>query len=225
MKNLLYLFIALGLSFSVASCGKCRKVECDNGGECVDGTCDCPAGFSGESCEIEDLCITQNVTCVNGECEDGECDCDAYYYGATCNEHCVWGTYSDGDCKCNVGFEGDNCETYSRDKFIGNYTYTTSGCTTEPNHNSTIEADEDLPERVILTNISTDGDTKGYAEINGDTLWIPEQNVKGSSGTWKVVSTAPAIIASGKFTLEITRKAVGVTGATPIPCVHEFTMQ
>lgn len=61
----------------------CANIECQNGGTCFDGTCDCPNGFFGINCEIEDLCF--GVTCENGGvCFDGNCNCPVGFIGANC---------------------------------------------------------------------------------------------------------------------------------------------
>jgi len=224
MNRIIYLFLAFGLMIATG-CNKCKDVNCANGGTCDDGTCTCASGFSGTNCEIEDKCVTKNVTCLNGDCVDGECDCDAYYYGDDCSNHCVNGVPGAGTCKCNAGFEGSSCETYSRDKFLGIYTYSTT-CITQTQTSVIKEYDDEThPERVSMTNISADKDTKGYAEISGDTLWVPKQTVTGASGgKWVVESTEPAILANGAFTLKITRKVASSSGSG-VPCTHEFVVQ
>lgn len=60
------------LALSSASCTKdlCRDTLCINGGQCLDGTCNCAPGYSGKHCDNYDLCY--NVTCP-GTCEFGEC--------------------------------------------------------------------------------------------------------------------------------------------------------
>lgn len=44
-------FILAIAMFSFSSCDKCRKVDCQNGGTCNEGTCECPDGTEGTSCE------------------------------------------------------------------------------------------------------------------------------------------------------------------------------
>lgn len=226
MKKLLYLFMAVGLSLAVSSCNKCKDVSCENDGECVDGECDCPTGFSGDECEVEDKCVTNNVTCENdGECVDGECDCTAFFYGETCSDYCLNGTYNNGTCDCDAGFEGESCETYSRDKYKGTYTYTTTCNTQTQTSEITDHPDEAHPEWVSITNISADKDASGYAEISGDSIWIPSQTVTGSSGgKWVVVSTEAGVISGGTFTLKVNRKVAGTSGSG-VACEHVFVVQ
>ncbi|MGL4362416.1 MAG: calcium-binding EGF-like domain-containing protein [Cellulosilyticaceae bacterium] len=48
-------FIAMiSVSCNKGDCN--RKKSCENGGVCVDGTCDCPDGFKGINCEQEIVC-------------------------------------------------------------------------------------------------------------------------------------------------------------------------
>ena len=69
---------------SIQSCSDdCDDIICENGGTCDDGICDCPDGFSGTNCEIQDLCF--GIICNNGgTCIDGSCDCLDGYTGANC---------------------------------------------------------------------------------------------------------------------------------------------
>jgi len=78
--------LILGLGLCLASCGDpCDDVACQNGGTCIEGDCSCPSGFSGTTCQIEDLCITQPINCQNGgTCVNGSCDCPAGYTGTNC---------------------------------------------------------------------------------------------------------------------------------------------
>ncbi len=97
MKRLvLLLSTAFFLMGMLQSCNDCRGVDCQNGGTCNDGECDCLKGFEGESCEIKDLCVLEDVVCVFGEC-------------------------SEGDCFCNEGIELEDCSREAREKFIAKY--------------------------------------------------------------------------------------------------------
>jgi hypothetical protein len=99
MKRALFLgSIAAMCLFSSCKSDPCETVNCENGGTCVDGTCNCPTGYSGVICQIApviDPCA--NVTCVNGT---------ATASGTTC------------DCVCEEGYEGAACDIESRAKFL-----------------------------------------------------------------------------------------------------------
>ncbi|UTW64500.1 hypothetical protein KFE98_10290 [bacterium SCSIO 12741] len=84
-----FLFVASLFSLAIISQSckkdKCEEVSCSNGGVCVDGTCECPSGFSGENCQTEDKCITSGVSCQNGgTCVNGACDCPDGFTGTNC---------------------------------------------------------------------------------------------------------------------------------------------
>ncbi|KAK6173744.1 hypothetical protein SNE40_017148 [Patella caerulea] len=65
----------------------CDDVECLNKGVCVDGICNCPRGFSGADCGVDN--------CAAEPCKN--------------NGTCV--PKADGvSCKCEDGFTGDYCE-------------------------------------------------------------------------------------------------------------------
>ncbi len=56
IKNFLLLAILLfGLGMLTTSCLKdpCADITCKNGGECIDGECDCPPEYTGEFCGEE----------------------------------------------------------------------------------------------------------------------------------------------------------------------------
>lgn len=97
--NLFRFLFTLSVSIfliSLQSCSdKCESVACLNDGLCVDGTCECPPGYtgtycqfcppgySGTDCATYDSCY--NVTCQNGgTCISGTCDCPPGYTGTFC---------------------------------------------------------------------------------------------------------------------------------------------
>ena len=47
--------LAIGSMTLLNSCAKdlCKDIVCENGGNCVEGDCDCLAGYEGTSCETE----------------------------------------------------------------------------------------------------------------------------------------------------------------------------
>jgi len=59
----------------------CDVVLCENGGTCNNGDCDCPEGFSGLTCEVDDACLA--IECLNGgTCSLGICACPDGFTGA-----------------------------------------------------------------------------------------------------------------------------------------------
>lgn len=96
----------------------CKDLECGPG-DCVDGICNCPDGFSGFNCEVNDLCF--GLRCLNGNCDpDTEsCNCNLNYFGESCDFLCVNGKFINGVCNCSLGYEGSSCEMESRDRFLG----------------------------------------------------------------------------------------------------------
>lgn len=62
----------------------CDVVLCENGGTCNNGDCDCPEGFSGLTCEVDDACLA--IECLNGgTCSLGICACPDGFTGADCS--------------------------------------------------------------------------------------------------------------------------------------------
>lgn len=103
--TLFYLLLVL-LSFSI-SCKKdekekdlCEGVSCVNGGNCLNGNCNCVNGYTGTNCEIApNPCA--NVTCQNNGVPTAS--------GSNCS------------CVCQVGYEGTACQTLVRTKFLGSF--------------------------------------------------------------------------------------------------------
>ncbi len=58
-KQIILIFTALLSLGTIQSCkDACGEITCLNGGTCDDGTCQCPEGFSGETCELANNSMT-----------------------------------------------------------------------------------------------------------------------------------------------------------------------
>ncbi|XP_071501953.1 fibrillin-1-like [Diadema antillarum] len=103
-------------SISVSGCdgisaggGNRCQTQCLNGGHCRGGTCSCPSGFAGESCQFP-VC---NPPCQNGgQCSGGNrCSCPHGFGGSQCQTD-----YRTGPCYlqaqngfCSAVIEGIQC--------------------------------------------------------------------------------------------------------------------
>jgi hypothetical protein len=83
MKNKILSFLAtaaLGTTLFFASCkeDKCKNVTCNNGGTCIDGSCECSTGYEGTKCETESRTKFVGTYAVSESKNGGT----AYAYGA-----------------------------------------------------------------------------------------------------------------------------------------------
>lgn len=78
------LFVTIFFSACQKEQDPCDSIACLNGGTCLTGTCSCPPGYSGATCQIHDACY--GITCLNGgSCANGICNCPSGYSGSDCS--------------------------------------------------------------------------------------------------------------------------------------------
>lgn len=90
---------SLGLASCDTDSDACKDVTCENGGTCIDGTCECPEGFGGTDCSM-DYCAAVVCDATGGTLTPSSTGCD---------------------CVCEEGYEGEDCATEERAKFVGSY--------------------------------------------------------------------------------------------------------
>lgn len=81
-----YIVFLLVSIFCLGCNNPCKDVDCQNGGTCIEGGCDCPTGFSGNNCQYDDA-LCDSVVCYNqGVCLNGICNCPEGYGGDFCED-------------------------------------------------------------------------------------------------------------------------------------------
>ena len=104
LRSFLFFFTSLLFFLSACRPDPCVNLNCQNGGTCVDGECQCPEGFIGPECVTElDPCLIKQ--CVEAQSND-----------------CMVNDQNQAVCICKDGYEGDLCENLWTDKFTGQFT-------------------------------------------------------------------------------------------------------
>ena len=111
--SIFYLFMAILLFGVGCKEDPCEYVNCQNGGVCLEGDCQCAKGWRGDRCEI-DKC--GDIVCENfGTCELGECQCPDGTWGQFCEN-----TYQsfflgewDAERTCNEPSQGTETTTFT----------------------------------------------------------------------------------------------------------------
>ncbi len=106
IKFLMFAMTIISSMLYFQSCDNtCDSIECQNGGSCTDGACDCPAGFGGDNCETFLTCDVLSPLCPANSTSDVD--------------------GGEAACFCNAGYEGASCDTLTRQFYTnGNTLYT-----------------------------------------------------------------------------------------------------
>lgn len=84
---------------------------------------------------------------------------------------------SDGSCTCPLGYEGNKCEIITRDKFKGSWNVIEDGSISSPEiYTLSIENGTEI-DQVIIRNMNNFSNVSVNAKVQGDTLFIPLQNM------------------------------------------------
>lgn len=104
-------------------CDPCKNTNCQNGGVCDNGTCDCSPGYSGVKCQNYDPCY--NTKCSNGGvCVNGTCNCPTGYSGSNCQFRSACYFDNTGTISVqNLSASGRQHRVLVGGNFIGNTSY------------------------------------------------------------------------------------------------------
>ncbi|PFX25774.1 Tenascin-X [Stylophora pistillata] len=92
--------------------------QCSGKGRCVNSTCQCMIGWSGESCQLGN-CSDCNME--HGRCVKGFCECDDGWEGVTCDQKATCYSVNNctsanngicqrtDQCRCHDGYIGQDC--------------------------------------------------------------------------------------------------------------------
>jgi hypothetical protein len=166
MKKLQYLaktaisVMALSTVLFLSSCkDDCKDVTCNNGGTCIEGTCDCLTGYEGAECSTETRAKFIGTYTVAGSSA-----CPTTGNGTISSLTLPISNSSSAANKIVINFAGANIvatvsgsgftidpnQTYTAGGVV--YTYTGSGSITNTTINITLsEADPSIPETCIYT--------------------------------------------------------------------------
>jgi hypothetical protein len=101
MNRFFFLSIVLAMLSWYGCADDCENVNCENGGICIDGRCDCPEGFTGQRCEVElDPCL--QLQCANADT-------------------CLVDNQGRARCVCQQGYEGIRCDSLWVSKYLGRF--------------------------------------------------------------------------------------------------------
>lgn len=218
------IFILL-LSIFISGCvpDECATIICLNDGICESGTCECPVGFSGPTCEVEGTGACANISCENGgTCVSGACECPEGFDGEFCQNEinadpCAdvncqnGGTCDNGTCECADNYEGTLCQSLEREKFIGSYDVTDNCSGQNFTYVMTITAGSSN-DKINITNM---GDIDGTFSATVD----------GTDFEFNGMASGNTIIGDGYIDANTLTFGFDSTGSYPLSCSSVGTRQ
>lgn len=182
-KLLILISVSLFTTLALTSCNDCRKIDCQNGGTCNDGACDCLKGYEGEHCETPNFCVLNEVECNHGDCLEGKCECDE-------------------------GYELSDCSREARAKFIGDYKNVTETCDDstliiDNTGTLTIERHAQNAPNMVIKGMFQSGDNQAggvppiysgvdaIANVNANTFRIPDHSP--DDNLWRIKGSGKII--------------------------------
>lgn len=122
MKNLKNILLCLVAIAAVACSNPCKDVDCQNGGTCDEGDCECPIGYSGNSCQIENRDGFVGIWIGNIACDGGDSELSQMIIGkSTAADNMILVDDNEATVTSPTTFVIDDT------KVIGNVTITTTG--------------------------------------------------------------------------------------------------
>ncbi len=127
MKSLIRRFPILLLSaFLLVSCSdECDDVNCQNGGTCDDGVCQCPDGYIGDECQTEDRAKFLGVYNVSESCDSGNANYQMTVSPSNSGIRTVLLVFQEASLTANVN--GNSINMPNQTVSIQNSSYTFSG--------------------------------------------------------------------------------------------------
>ena len=130
------------------------------------------------------IAIFSTVTLTS--CKEDKCKATVCAYGGVCNS-------DDGSCTCQTGYEGDRCETVTRDKFKGAWRVIEDGTSSNPAQYATSIEDGNNINDVIIHNFYNTFNPIITAQVKGDTLYVPSQQITVGEDVMTVVGKGYAV--------------------------------
>lgn len=201
MKTIKILALSVSMAFIGAitfnSCSDpCKDVTCENGGTCNEGDCECPEGFSGTNCEVDDCAA---LGCVNGTAVLGVGGCS---------------------CECDPGYEGTTCDTEQRAKFTGSYTVNEACNSGNYSYNVSVTTGSASVSTIIISNFGDYGvNVTGTVNTDGTGLTIASQQVTigGSAATF----SGTGQISGNILTISYTISSGGQSDTCTMTCTKQ----